>query len=84
MAHESFMIVDHSSQAPTPRRHLATECPLSRGCSWVLLQPAGGGFPLQNFFYALQWLIFAGFVVFFWWRWIGLDLREYKQRKEAP
>ena len=22
MAHESFMIVDHSSQAPTPRRHL--------------------------------------------------------------
>jgi len=48
------------------------------------VQPAGGGFPLQNFFYALQWLIFAGFVVFFWWRWIGMDLREYKQRKEAP
>jgi HAMP domain-containing protein len=46
--------------------------------------PPGGGFPLQNFFYALQWLIFAGFVVFFWWRWIGMDLRELKQRKEAP
>jgi cytochrome oxidase assembly protein ShyY1 len=48
------------------------------------VQLGGVGFPLQNFFYALQWLIFAGFVVFFWWRWIGMDLRELKQRKEAP
>jgi|GEM_PF-6996975 len=43
MAHESFMIVDHSSQAPISRRHLDTECPPPRRYSWVSLMLAGGG-----------------------------------------
>ena len=30
---------------------------------------------LQNASYALQWLLFAGFVVFFWWRMLRDDLR---------
>jgi len=30
---------------------------------------------LQNASYAVQWLLFAGFVVFFWWRMLRDDLR---------
>jgi cytochrome oxidase assembly protein ShyY1 len=33
-------------------------------------------FPLQNAFYTLQWLIFAGLVVFVWLRGLFLDTRE--------
>jgi cytochrome oxidase assembly protein ShyY1 len=36
---------------------------------------AGGGVRLQNASYALQWLLFAGFVVFFWSRMLRDDLR---------
>jgi cytochrome oxidase assembly protein ShyY1 len=32
-------------------------------------------FPLQNFFYAFQWWVFAAFVVFMWGRWLRLDIR---------
>lgn len=32
-------------------------------------------FPLQNFFYAIQWWIFAGFAVFIYLRWLYLDAR---------
>ncbi len=33
-------------------------------------------FPLQNFFYAIQWWIFAGFAVFVYGRWLYLDARK--------
>lgn len=33
-------------------------------------------FPLQNFFYALEWVVFSGFVVFVWWRWLRIDARK--------
>lgn len=33
-------------------------------------------FPWQNFFYAFQWWVFAGFVVVVWARWLQLDLRR--------
>lgn len=32
-------------------------------------------FPLQNFFYAFQWWVFAAFVVFMWGRWVRHDVR---------
>ena len=39
-------------------------------------QQAGGNLRLQNASYAVQWLLFAGFVVFFWARMLRDDLRE--------
>lgn len=33
-------------------------------------------FPLQNFFYAIQWWIFAAFAVFVYGRWLYLDARS--------
>jgi cytochrome oxidase assembly protein ShyY1 len=42
--------------------------------------PVGGAAPaplrLQNASYALQWLAFAGFVVFFWWRALRDDVSD--------
>lgn len=32
-------------------------------------------FPLQNFFYAFQWWVFAAFAAFMWFRWLRLDIR---------
>ena len=43
---------------------------------------AGAGLRLQNLSYAFQWLVFAGFVVFFWVRLLRDDLRE--AAAEAP
>jgi cytochrome oxidase assembly protein ShyY1 len=37
---------------------------------------AGGNLRLQNASYAVQWLLFAGFVIFFWARMLRDDLRE--------
>lgn len=33
-------------------------------------------FPLQNFFYAIQWWIFAAFAIFVYARWLYLDARK--------
>ncbi len=33
-------------------------------------------FPLQNFFYAVQWWIFAAFAIFVYGRWLYLDARK--------
>ena len=33
-------------------------------------------FPLQNFFYAIQWWIFAAFAIFVYGRWLYLDARH--------
>lgn len=41
-----------------------------------ITQQAGGNLRLQNASYALQWLLFAGFVIFFWARMLRDDLRE--------
>ncbi len=41
-----------------------------------ITQQAGGNLRLQNASYAVQWLLFAGFVIFFWWRMLRDDLRE--------
>ncbi len=43
---------------------------------------AGTGLRLQNLSYAFQWLVFAGFVVFFWVRMLRDDLRH--AAVEAP
>lgn len=43
---------------------------------------AGTGLRLQNLSYAFQWLVFAGFVVFFWVRMLRDDLRQAAD--EAP
>jgi cytochrome oxidase assembly protein ShyY1 len=39
---------------------------------------------LQNASYAVQWVIFAGFVVFFWVRMLRYDLREVTTAPPAP
>jgi cytochrome oxidase assembly protein ShyY1 len=41
-------------------------------------------FPWQNAFYALQWLLFAGFVVFVWVRWVRADLAEAPAAAPQP
>jgi cytochrome oxidase assembly protein ShyY1 len=33
-------------------------------------------FPLQNFFYAIQWWIFAAFAIFVYARWLYLDAKK--------
>jgi len=38
-------------------------------------QDTGGGLRLQNASYAFQWILFAGFVVFFWYRMLRDDVR---------
>lgn len=35
---------------------------------------------LQNAGYALQWVLFAAFVVFVWWRWLRLEARDLDPR----
>ena len=52
----------------------------------VALGPtAGSGLRLQNLSYAFQWLVFAGFVVFFWVRMLRDDLRTAAdERPPAP
>ena len=40
------------------------------------VQTADVPFPLQNFFYAFQWWIFAGFVLVVYGRWLWLDTTE--------
>jgi cytochrome oxidase assembly protein ShyY1 len=41
------------------------------------------GFALQNLSYALQWWLFAGFAVFFWWRQVR-DAHERRHEDETP
>ena len=40
-------------------------------------------FPWQNFFYAFQWWVFAGFVVVVWARWLQLDVRRSSVAEES-
>jgi cytochrome oxidase assembly protein ShyY1 len=47
-------------------------------------QQAGGDLRLQNASYAVQWLLFAGFVVFFWARMLRDDLRELGPAQTRP
>jgi cytochrome oxidase assembly protein ShyY1 len=59
---------------------LESQTPPSSVASTPVLPPitqqAGGNLRLQNASYAVQWLLFAGFVVFFWARMLRDDLRE--------
>jgi cytochrome oxidase assembly protein ShyY1 len=41
------------------------------------------GFALQNLSYALQWWLFAGFAVFFWWRLVRDAHERELERREA-
>jgi hypothetical protein len=49
---------------------------------------AGAGLRLQNASYAVQWLLFAAFVIFFWVRMLRDDLRDAgpgaTRRETAP
>ncbi|NHC15361.1 SURF1 family protein [Motilibacter deserti] len=44
----------------------------------------GGGFPLQNFAYAIQWWVFAAFAAFMWWRFLPEDDRSSRPGANAP
>ncbi len=41
----------------------------------------GAGLRWQNATYAVQWVLFAGFVVFLWWRWFRDDLRDARTER---
>jgi len=57
------------SQQPAPVvAATAVQPPISAGST--------ASIRLQNASYAVQWLLFAGFVVFFWWRMLRDDLRD--------
>jgi cytochrome oxidase assembly protein ShyY1 len=43
------------------------------------VRSADVSFPLQNFFYAIQWWVFAAFAVFVWVRWLRLDVRAAQE-----
>ena len=64
-----------TSQTPAPAVAAAPVPPAVGGT-------ASSGLRLQNLSYAVQWLLFAGFVVFFWVRMLRDDLRE--AAAEAP
>jgi len=40
------------------------------------IQVGDGPFPLQNFFYAFQWWIFAAFGIFVYLRWLRIEARR--------
>jgi cytochrome oxidase assembly protein ShyY1 len=44
---------------------------------------AGTGLRAQNVTYAIQWILFAGCVVFFWWRLLRDDVNDQLAREEA-
>lgn len=50
-----------------------------------VVPPVGSSAPsplrLQNLSYAVQWVLFAGFVMFFWWRMFRDDLRGTGRRR---
>lgn len=39
-------------------------------------------YPLRNVFYSLQWLVFAGFVIVIWSKWLREDLAEARRDDE--
>lgn len=39
-------------------------------------------YPLRNVFYSLQWLVFAGFVILVWSKWLREDLAEARRDEE--
>lgn len=39
---------------------------------------------LQNIGYAFEWPVFAGFVVFMWWKTIRDDQRRHRASQDAP
>jgi cytochrome oxidase assembly protein ShyY1 len=58
---------------------LVSQTPEATVTAGVVVAPITGDAPaglrLQNASYALQWVLFAAFVVFFWWRLLRDDLR---------
>lgn len=46
--------------------------------------PADVAFPMQNFFYALQWWVFGLFVLAVYLRWLWLDAKLLKEEEAAP
>ncbi|MGD9956159.1 MAG: SURF1 family protein [Candidatus Nanopelagicales bacterium] len=46
--------------------------------------PSGSGIRLQNAGYAVQWVLFAGFVVFVWWRFLREDVRLAAEQAPPP
>jgi surfeit locus 1 family protein len=47
------------------------------------LPGANGSTALRNLLYALQWGVFAAFVVFMWWRWLTEDVLTARERQAA-
>ena len=64
---------------------LATQTPAPAVTAALVQPPVGAGssasIRLQNASYAFQWLLFAGFVAFFWWRMLRDDLRGVAVRQ---
>lgn len=44
---------------------------------------AGGGFNLLNLAYAVEWIVFAGFALYIWWRTVADRYRREEEAREA-
>jgi hypothetical protein len=48
----------------------------------VTAQPDGTQINWLNIFYSIEWVVFAGFAVFLWWRLVGDDYRRQQEAEQ--
>ncbi len=70
-----FLVLGSQEPAPGPGAPQFIAAPVVAG--------GGGGFPWQNAAYTLQWVVFAGFAVVLWFRWLFDDVRRARRGQET-
>lgn len=66
-------VVDFSGEALSAQENLETV--------WVDVQPEGSSVNWLNLFYAVEWVVFAGFAFYLWWRMVK-DAHIKRQEEE--
>jgi cytochrome oxidase assembly protein ShyY1 len=81
-----IMLADQASPSASTPPSPSTEPSSSIGPEPVdaTVQTGDVAFPVQNFFYAFQWWIFALFAIALYARWLWLDLRERGSSVREP